>query len=269
MNKFLSAGPGVFILLAIFALTACGQAPDTYSVTTTKSEYQARFLSIQEEESKLLENSECGKTGGDLLDTIKYAIDKFNTLPLAQDEPSFQVGHPNGADGISVRVCADDQLAAYAYSKTVALHEGLLKTLRAAAEAFARFEHDELDTALDNLAIAAVNRENNLYGLYIVANFPGSPSEISRSEVLFRSAVAFVIYHELGHTIMGHADYAQALGDQSLELSADAFAAETLALTGIDREGIDVVFAILGRISPDELVGHPSSVYRAALLQVE
>ena len=71
-------------------------------------------------------------------------IARFNAM-AKDDDNGFAsnltlAGHPDIDGGISVRVCSDSQIAAYAYLETVAIHEGLLYMLKDASDSDNLFE---------------------------------------------------------------------------------------------------------------------------------
>jgi len=242
------------------------------------------------EELALRSNKYCGETQDRFAVVIRNIADRFNDAfsdaviygdgknPSRRFPP---VGHPAPPDdgsgrGISILVCSDSLLEAYSYSHTIALHEGLLMVIEKASEA-AALSTDKAD--LGNMLDKIVNDAQR-------GDFGWSPDTVPDSyiidtkvydkkiEDLFVSALAFVIYHELGHSALGHSllrygadSYDDGPYGPGMETQADIFAANAMVATGLPMDGIDLVFSILDRISPDGSSVHPSSGERVQNLK--
>lgn len=218
---------GSVLALAIF-LGACGMEPVESSTQSSLSEDNSQALSkaqtrLAEEESRLLSDPLCFTADEEYKPMIAAILDRHNKALLEKSNlPSrnyLKAGYPDYPGGISLRVCDDQNVYAYSYSKTVILHSGLLQTLKEEAE----------------------------------------------DEELFASAVAFVIYHELGHIQMGHTERATSFNDINgktnlfPEIEADMFAATVLQMGGYSLAGVDLVFSVLHRINPAGSAAHPPS----------
>lgn len=98
--------------------------------------------------------------------------------------------------------------------------------------------------------------QSNAYAIYrsvfLSESFVEEVWKISRErdrEDLFESALGFVLYHEIGHTILNHSEEKLINGDSAYEgsyeinfdlpqeLEADQFAYEAMSLTGLNAEG--------------------------------
>lgn len=222
----------LIVFLGSLALSACGDIldPDKDGALGKAGEVISRVADnpeirvIAEEEQNLRMNPECGLADDEFLDSILEIVARFNELAKSDNEFATNLilaGHPDHENGISVRVCADSQIAAYAYLETVVIHDGLLHALKDSA---------------------------------------GS------DENLFRSAVAFVIYHELLHTQMGHA--AMSTDNTAIELEADFFALSAMKDVGYDTAGAQLVFSVLMKINPNGSPTHPAATRRAKALEV-
>ena len=95
-------------------------------------------------------------------------------------------------------------------------------------------------------------------------------SERAGDERLFKPALAFVVYHELGHILLGHADDAAVKTglpeSHAREIEADIFAAGALSSSGLGMEGADLVFRVLEETIPGGSIGHPGSQYRSSMV---
>ena len=231
-------------VMAIFiaaTLAACGQAPDGASVAMSNTAtYQGKtdttIRKLIADEDALRNNLACKKAPDRYLSAIVEIIERFNENMVSWRNTPYLAYHPGGDDGISVLFCADGKIAAYAYPKTIAVHDQLLSALEDSAAQFA------------------------------------SSSSDKDKNVLFLSALAFVIYHELGHAELGHPSMianGNSLGAFStslLELKADAYAASALHATGFSIEGAEIVFDLLEKTNPTGAIYHPTSNERAVYL---
>ncbi len=232
MNRFATFTAKLLIVfLGSFALSACGDIlnPDEKlgdpagGGTTDRVMSNDRLASIAVEEHALRMNPTCGEADEEFLPSILEIIERFNTM--AENDDSFSprltlAGHPDLDGGISVRVCSDSQISAHAYLETVAIHDGLLYTLK----------------------------------------------ESSASETIFKSAVAFVIYHELWHAQMG--DAAISPNDTLMELKADFFAMNAIEKVGYDTAGAELLFSVLAKVNPGGSPHHLTATERAEAIDV-
>lgn len=226
----------VFFLAATIA--ACGQGPERDAQGALMApDSQQTFTNLLLEEAKILRDPVCGLAPDRYRAIIVEIVDRFNLAVVTPQNAPLLVGHPDQEDGIAAIICADGKIAAYAYPKTVVLHDGLLDALA--------------DEAMNHTKIVK----------------KGGPTE--EWEALFISSVAFVLYHELAHAELDHAklvagdDYTDRYAASYIELSADAFGAASVKAAGFSLEGAELVFALLERINPTGAISHPSSIERA------
>ncbi len=195
----------------------------------------------------------------------------------------YPAGHPDapqfGDDGagVAVLVCQDPRLSAYSYIRTVILHEGLIIALKEASAAVTLYANDpeNIDNALDKLAaLAQVGRFGETVSDADMTSLEQDAARYAKFSRTFDSTLAFVIYHELGHSSMGHAMQtitgASGLNrtvDASNEIQADLFAGSAMTASGYSISGSGVVFSILERISPDGSVNHPASQERESMIE--
>lgn len=269
---------GAALYVFTLALSACGGVPEAdfaqteYAPGTPSASGSGRFArsaaGLHAAEERLRSDPACQSENETFGPAINRALERFNELVKNEaDEQGAAFllpgGHPDMENGVSVRVCADTRMAAYAYMRTVAVHEGLFWILREAAQAAVAYPGDEtsLNAALDMIVA------NALLGRF---------GEVSHGlaggvfESLFESAVAFVLYHELGHSSLGHAmKRADAVPGGveglSLEVQADFFAVTSMIAAGYSMDGVDLVFSVLERINPDGSPDHPPSSDRVFL----
>ncbi len=236
------------------------------------------------EELALRSDKYCGEAQDRFAVVIKGILNRFNNAfgdavlyGEGDGENSSHrfppVGHPDPPDdesgtGISVLVCPDALLEAYSYSHTIALHEGLLLVIEKASEAAALpMDKAALGNMLDKIVGDAQGGDFG-WSLETIPDSYIIDTKVydKKIENLFISAMAFVIYHELGHSVMGHSlssywggSYDGEPYGPGMETRADIFAANAMVATGLPMVGIDLVFSILDRISPDGSSVHPSS----------
>lgn len=276
----LYSGAVLYIFAAV--LSACGGVPAADSVegnytldapNASGAGTLARSASgLHEAERRLRSDPACQSENENFGPAINRALARFNELVKNGADGQGSIlpgGHPDMKNGVSVRVCADTRMAAYAYLRTVAVHEGLFWILREAALVTAAYPGD--DTALEAaLDIIVANALSGRFGetAQSLAGLEGGPA--MTADGLFESAVAFVLYHELGHSSLGHAlkrvDGVPGGPDGfSLEVQADFFAATSMMAAGYSMDGVDLVFSVLQRINPDGSSDHPPSSDRASL----
>lgn len=282
----------ILLMSSFLAVAACGVTPvesqQSESGAEASDEYRtqnfdvARSDELSVDELEVRSDPLCGVADERFEDVIVEVLDIFNESVAGSDDGAYGqiplAGHPEAPEdgdetGISVLACDDSLIAAYAYNRTVVVNEGLLMMLSEAAYASSLYSEDPeaLGMALDDIVYYALR---NSFGEVITQEDIDSLSEsedFSRiaGEVFF-SAVAFVIYHELGHSYMGHAlrdsdDGAPA--DSIHEIQADIFAAASIMKAGLPMDGVDLVFSILDIISPEGSLSHPSSLKRASVVQ--
>lgn len=193
---------------------------------------------------------------GPMMDEI---ADRFNQAASVAKQNGFEfdyAGHPDAPGGVSIQSCADGRIAASASTSQVRISDGLLLLLAGSAEARIATggAGDEFNARLDGL-------------IKTITEGPDGPSEPELSGEamnLASSAVAFVVYHELGHTQM--ARLTAEPGDQaSVEMKADIFAVHAMKETGYDMSGVDLVFDALSRAVPSGSMNHPSTTERAGI----
>lgn len=242
----------------------------------------ARLAELSGDELEIRSDPNCGLADVRFEGVIVEVLDKFNEfVARSADGVSDQIplaGHPSAPEdgddaGISVVACDDSLISAYAYNRTVVVSEGLLAMLSQAAWASALYSDDPeaLDMALDDIVYYALTDSSG--DLITKEDIDGLSKSGDFSRIagdLFSSAVAFVIYHELGHSYMGHALSVADGGapeDSTHEIEADIFAASSMKRAGLSIDGADLVFSILDRINPEGSFGHPSSIKRASVVE--
>ncbi len=127
--------------LALF-LGACGMDPveSTGASSPGKDNSMAAFSAqgeLDQEESRLLTDPLCVEVDNEYEPMIATILERHNKaleeLSGFTSQKFLKAGYPDYQGGVSLRVCDDPNVYAYSYSKTVALHTGLLKTLKEAA----------------------------------------------------------------------------------------------------------------------------------------
>lgn len=241
------------------ALSACGGAPvegkESPAVPPRRAAIEPSAV-----ETALRADPACAGTNENFGAVTRDLLERYNTLASARG--MALAWHPDAPEGaVSALVCREAPAAAYAQGRTVALSEGLLWTLAAAAQARERHQGDDaaFGRALDEIA-----------GLAHAGRVPPAAADGG----LFRSALAFVLYHELGHAELGHtrdADDGYGINTHpEREIQADLFAAWAMDAAGIPPDGAQVVFALLERLEPEGVSGHEdpwrraSAIHRAA-----
>ncbi|MGK7345651.1 MAG: hypothetical protein ACNS63_07565 [Candidatus Nitrospinota bacterium M3_3B_026] len=262
--------PARFLLLfAAFVLAACGAepggtAPDSASDGAENRRAFGRGApdNTLARERELRENPACGRAGEEFVLPILYIVDRFNEFVSKTGGEKgmalLPAGHPDSPDGVSVLVCRDEGVAAYAYGRTVVLGGGLLAVLRDAARSAVVYNGDDaaIRARLDHIAARA--RMGDFSGIAFPETRERTQDDdgAREAEELFTSATAFVLFHELAHTQAGQEAAKMDYPDPYAELKADIFAAEVMRPTGFSMEGVDLVFEVLERLAPGESIGH-------------
>ena len=248
------AGAGV-------ALSACGGVPVEGKESSAAQLRRAAF-EASAVESALRADPACAGTNENFGAVMRDLLERYNTL--ASSRGMALAWHPDAPEGaVSALVCRGAPVAAYAQGRSVALSEGLLWTLAAAAQARGRYPEDDaaFTRALDEIAAAA---HGGAVSLHVTPAGMDGP--------LFRSALAFVLYHELGHAELGHTrEMDDGYGVQAhpeREIQADLFAAWAVDAAGIPPEGAQVVFALMERLEPEGVSGHEEPWRRASAIHL-
>ena len=188
---------------------------------------------------------------------------RFNQATLTARQGGVDLdyaGHPDAPGGVSIQACADGKIAASASRSQVFISDGLLRLLAGAAEArIATGDSvEEFNARLDGLVKTTTG---GLHG--------GAETELSAAAMdLASSSVAFVVYHELGHTQMAKLTQGADVGNQaSAEMKADIFAVRAMKEAGYDLNGVDLVFETLQRAVPSGSMDHPPTAERAGIAQ--
>ncbi len=282
----------ILLLSSFMVVAACGVTPvqsqqsESGALVSNSRQSEsfsaARLAGLSDDELELRSDPACGLADVRFEGVIVEVIDKFNEFVARSAEGVLDhiplAGHPDAPEdgdgpGISALVCDDSLISAYAYNRTVVVSEGLLAVLWQAAWASALYSDDPeaLDMALDDIVYYALTDSSD--DLITKEDIDGLSKSGDFSRIagdLFSSAVAFVIYHELGHSYMGHALSVADGGapeDSTHEIEADIFAASSIKRAGLSIDGADLVFSILDRINPEGSFGHPSSLKRASVVE--
>lgn len=190
----------------------------------------------------------------DIASRFNQAVDSARQSGLDLD----YTGHPDAPGGVSIQVCADGKIAASASTSRVFISDGLLCLLAGSAEAriSAGDFGEEFSARLDNLITTITDS----------ASMQTAPALSANALNLASSAVAFVVYHEIGHTQMAKLAPSSDGGDQTgAETKADIFAAQAMTKAGYDMNGVDLVFETLQRAVPSGSMDHPSTEERAGI----
>jgi hypothetical protein len=281
MKYFALANRLAFALVAGLAFAACGVTPPDQTSSTDDTMFDVSYGREGNEDTGLNSgdlddpvefkfNSSCGEASQSYKDSITQILYRYNRNFAGElDSEGYPIaGHPDAPDagGISVLVCKDPRLAAYASGQTVAIHEGLLWLLDRSATAHALYSGDELERTLDQITERASGGEFDLASARMSVSAKGAPGHADR---LFISALAFVIYHEIGHSALAH-NYDTGANKPDpwgvMEIQADYFAASALSSAGYSADGIDLVFDALGRVNPDGSIYHPPADQRADMV---
>lgn len=193
-----------------------------------------------------------------MMDEIAH---RFNQAALTARQGGVDLdyaGHPDAPGGVSIQACADGRIAASASKSQVFISDGLLWLLAGSAEARIATgdSGDEFNARLDDLIKTITEGSHSQSG----------PELSADALYLASSAVAFVVYHELGHTQMARLAPEASAGDQaSAEMKADIFAVRAMKEAGYDMGGVDIVFETLQRAVPSGSMNHPSTPERAGI----
>lgn len=200
------------------------------------------------DEQGLRSNPEClASIPSNLEGVIQRIVDRFNI--------SFQSGHGAGQvqllhgdaraleGNVALMACGGGDATAFSHGRTAAISMGLISILKESAES----------DKLTDLAIGESPLSDT-----------ASPDTMSRVDParVFESALAFIIYHELGHIYLGHTmtgdGYTSNVADCcAMETQADLFAASAIKKAGYLMDGANLVFNLLERTNPDGSLAHP------------
>lgn len=225
-------------LLGAFLLSACGTGPSSVGGDGARGAEARAAYTVDVD-------ADCGAPPADLAGLFDEIALRHATL--AKEGPTLTTN--DSAEGIRLKVCRDGLVAAHAGENQVVLHEGLARTLiEGASIVTATPEGYERNHLLDEL----VRRQP----------MPMIPTGSTYD--LAGSSVAFVVYHELGHIMLGHPPLPfEPERTRTTENEADLYATDLLDATGYRPDGADLVFAILDRVNPDGGATHPSSRERS------
>ncbi|VAX19479.1 hypothetical protein MNBD_NITROSPINAE02-925 [hydrothermal vent metagenome] len=218
---------GLVLALALF-LGACGMNPVESSNTSSPGKDDSiaalsAWNKLTLEENRLLADPLCLEVDKEYGPMIATILERHNKA-LAQisgftSQNLLKAGYPDYQGGVSLRVCDDPNIYAYSYPKTVALHTGLLKTLKEAA-----------------------GEE------YLFAS--------SAAFVIYHELGHIQMGHAGRSGVLGEASGAML---PFSEIEADMFAATVLQKAGYSMEGVDLVFSVLSQINPAGSAVHPPS----------
>ncbi len=224
-------------LMAALALSACGTGPTSTGDRSSGDVARASY--------RLDNDVDCGLPPVDMAPLFDEIALRYNRIAQTGQELTTD----DGAGGIALKVCRDGLVAAHAGNNRVVVHEGLARTLTEGASIVsATTDGDERTRLLDELVKRA-------------------PAPLALADApydLAQAAVAFVVYHELGHIVLGHpTSNLIPTRSSSAENEADLYATGLLGATRFRADGVDLVFTILDRINPDGGGTHPSSRERS------
>ena len=254
---------GISGLALALALAACGGAGDTAAglamgkTASPEQGFLAGMTSRQEtmptfhNDPEFRFDPECpGQVSTDYLGIIDNSISRFNSayppdsstgkvssLVYGQSWDNSSTAPPG--HGPVVMICGSRDIFAFSHGREVSVSQGLLAMLEQSTD---RVE-------------------------YPSAGMTG-PTEQGG---LLESALAFIIYHELGHIYLGHTIPAggqlQGAGQCCAEeIQADLFAASALRKAGYPMDGASLVFEFLERTNPDGTPAHPGARLRHSLI---
>lgn len=256
------------IALSLTALSACGSAGNaadggTSALDGSMSQIRTAEKTPNQTEAIAQTSRSCGAAQGVFGPMMDEIARRFNQAASTARQGGLDLdyaGHPDAPGGISIQACADGKTAASASKSRVFISDGLLRLLAGAAEAriSAGGSTEEFNAKLDGVIKAATEGSGGV-----------TDTELSAAAAeLASSSVAFVVYHELGHTQMAKLAQGADAGNQpSTEMKADIFAVRAMKEAGYDLNGVDLVFETLQRAVPTGSMNHPSTAERAGVAQ--
>jgi hypothetical protein len=256
------------IVLSLSALSACGSAgapADGASFVPDGSASQNRLNEKTPKQTQSIAKTgqDCGAAQGVFGPMMDEIARRFNQATLSARQGGVNLdyaGHPDAPGGVSIQACADGKIAASASRSHVYISDGLLRLLAGAAQArIATGDSvEEFNVRLDGLIKAATDGSRGAV----------EPELSADAMDLASSSVAFVVYHELGHTQMVKLTAGVDVGDRaSAEMKADVFSVRAMKEAGYDLNGVDLVFETLQRAVPSGSMDHPSTAERAGIAQ--
>lgn len=256
----------ITIVLSLTALSACGSAgspADGASFAPGGPASQNRLAEKTSNQTPPVALTEqiCGAAQGVFGPMMDEIARRFNQATLMARQGGADLdyaGHPDAPGGVSIRACADGKIAASSSRSQVFISDGLLRLLARAAQARISTGDsvEEFNARLDDLIKATTEGSHDV-----------GETELSTAAMdLASSSVAFVVYHELGHTQMGKLTAGADVGNEaSTEMKADIFAVRAMKEAGYDLSGVDLVFETLQRAVPSGAMNHPSTAERAGI----
>lgn len=254
------------IVLSLTALSACGSAgvaADGASSVPEGSASQNRLTEKTSNQTQAIARvgQDCGAAQGVYGPMMDEIARRFNQAALMARQSGVDLdyaGHPEAPGGVSIQACADGKIAASASRSSVFISDGLLHLLAGAAEARISTGDsiEEFNVRLDDLIKTTTEGSHDR-----------AETELSAAAMdLASSSVAFVVYHELGHTQMSKfIQGVDAENQASSEMRADIFAVHAMKEAGYDLNGVDLVFETLQRAVPSGSMNHPSTAERAGI----
>ncbi len=152
-------------ILAVLLLGACG-GPGQDIASGLRNNYNDEISArVVAEEKGVKSSPYCSGLSEQYSDSLLTVINLYNNRVATAWGLPMLAGHPDMEGAISVRICKDQQISAYALGNTVVVHEGLLYKIESAV-------YNSADT--------------------------------QESDRLFLSSLGFIIYHEIAHIELGH-----------------------------------------------------------------